>query len=203
MEQSIVEIISQHGYLALYILLVIGIIGLPLPDETLMTFVGSLTAEGGMLKYGTTLVISYCGAMTGMLVSYLLGYRIGQPFLYRFGKWVMLTPARLDKAEGWFHRYGLWTVFFGYFVPGLRQLTCYWAGVTRVPLWKYALYAGSGGLLWAATFVTLGHFIGGSVQYVMPLVHRYMRAAVAIAAVAGGAGLYLYWRMRKKKKSES
>ncbi len=120
MEQSIVEIISQHGYLALYILLVIGIIGLPLPDETLMTFVGSLTAEGGMLKYGTTLVISYCGAMTGMLVSYLLGYRIGQPFLYRFGKWVMLTPARLDKAEGWFHRYGLWTVFFRVFCSRIK-----------------------------------------------------------------------------------
>lgn len=198
MEQSFVDIINQHGYWALYLLLVIGIVGLPIPDETLMTFVGSLTAVDGLLSYTGTLIVSYCGAMTGMLISYTLGYKVGQPFLYRYGKWIMLTPERLAKAEGWFHKYGLWTVFFGYFIPGLRQLTCYWAGVSRVTFWRYLIYAGGGAVIWVCTFVTLGHFIGNNIEPIMQLIHHYLGLFVVIVLVIGLIAGLLYWKKRKR-----
>src|ERR1700730_6330116 len=132
MHQALYNFVTDYGYIALYILLSAGIIGLPIPDETLMTFVGSLTAPGGPFAYSTALLVIYAGTMTGMIVSYMLGHRVGKPFIYKYGKWIKLTPSRIERAEAWFKRFGLWAVFFGYFVPGVRHFTCYLAGVSGV-----------------------------------------------------------------------
>jgi membrane protein DedA with SNARE-associated domain len=192
-------LIEQYGYIALYCLLAVGIVGLPVPDEILMTTVGSLTSTGGPLTFGKTFAVSFAGAMSGMLVSYYLGKSVGKPFLYKYGKWVKLTPKRLEKAEGWFKKYGLWTVMFGYYVPGVRHFTCYLAGVSNVVLWRYLLFAGSGAFIWCLSFLALGHFIGANAAQIMELVHHYLGMTFAIVAVLAAIVLYLYIRYRRKQ----
>ncbi|MFC5452506.1 DedA family protein [Paenibacillus aestuarii] len=199
MKEVIFEFINQYGYIALYILLSAGIVGVPVPDETLMAVVGSLTAPGGPFKFTTALIVIYAGTMTGMIVSYVLGHRVGKPLLYRYGKWFKLTPARIEKAEGWFQKYGLWTVFFGYFVPGVRHFTCYLSGVSGVKFYKYLFYAGTGAMLWCTTFLTLGHFIGRNLDSMFELIHKYMGMSFLILAVAAIAGAWIYIRFRKRK----
>jgi membrane protein DedA with SNARE-associated domain len=198
LQDMLIGFIEQFGYIAMYLLLAVGIVGLPIPDETLMTFVGSLTAPGGPFTYSKALLVLYAGTMTGMVVSYTLGHRIGKPLLFRFGKWIKLTPSRIEKAEGWFKKYGLWTVFFGYFVPGVRHFTCYLAGVSGVKWWRYALFAGSGALVWCITFLTLGHFIGRNLDAMLYLIHKYVGFCVAGIVIAVIIGVYLYLRYRKK-----
>lgn len=103
--EHLLQLIDHYGYFALYGLLALGIVGIPVPDEILMTTVGSLTAaEEPLLSFGVTLAVSFCGAMTGMVVSYILGRKVGKPFLYKYGKWVKLTPERLHVAENWFKK---------------------------------------------------------------------------------------------------
>ncbi|GIP32129.1 DedA family protein [Paenibacillus sp. J2TS4] len=153
------EMIAQYGYIALYFLLALGIIGLPIPDEVLMTFVGYL-ASIGIFGYSAAVSVSLLGAMSGMILSYELGRKIGKPLIWKYGKWLLLTPERLEKAEGWFNRYGLWTVSFGYFIPGIRHLTCYLSGISGIERRKYWLFAGAGALVWCVLFITLGYFIG-------------------------------------------
>jgi membrane protein DedA with SNARE-associated domain len=189
--------ILQYGYAALYGLLAVGIIGLPVPDEILMTFVGYLVSIG-WFSFPASLAACFAGSMTGMLLSYYVGNKVGKPFLCKYGKWVKLTPARLEKAEGWFQRFGLWTVFFGYFVPGVRHFTCYLAGISGVRIWRYLLYAGSGALVWTVTFITLGRFIGHNLDAVMPLVHRYVGFGIAGAAILAALAWLLIIRSRKK-----
>ncbi|TDF95991.1 DedA family protein [Paenibacillus piri] len=196
---EILLLIESYGYIALYCLLAVGIIGIPVPDEILMTTVGSLTVTGGPLTFGTSFIVSFAGTMTGMMVSYYLGKSVGKPFLYRYGKWVKLTPQRLERAEGWFKKYGLWTVAFGYYVPGVRHFTCYLAGVSGVVLWRYLLFAGSGALVWCLTFLSLGHFIGYNAPAIMELVHHYMGISVPIIIAVLGTGGYIYWRYRRKR----
>jgi membrane protein DedA with SNARE-associated domain len=173
LQETLKEFIVQYGYFAIYVLLALGIVGLPVPDEILMIFVGYLTIVG-LLTYWIAIAVSFAGAMTGMTLSYLFGHKVGKPFLVKYGKWVKLTPERLGKAESWFHKYGLWTVFFGYFVPGVRHFTCYLAGASRVKFWRYLLYAGTGALVWCIAFITLGHFLGLSVQAVFYIIHRFV-----------------------------
>ncbi|MCD1259136.1 DedA family protein [Paenibacillus athensensis] len=164
----------------------------------MLTVVGSWTAPGGPFTFTKALMCVYAGTMTGMVVSYALGHRVGKPFLYRFGKWVKLTPSRLERAERWFHKYGLWTVFFGYFVPGLRHLTCYLSGMSGVKFYKYVLYAGTGALLWCTSFLVLGHFIGRNLESMLHMLHGYIGMSVAAVAVLAGLVLWLLLRFRKR-----
>ncbi|TXK85979.1 DedA family protein [Paenibacillus sp. N3.4] len=199
MKEALYDFIGHYGYIALYLLLSAGIVGVPIPDETLMAFVGSLTAPGGPFDFVTTLLVIYAGTMTGMIVSYLIGHRVGKPFLYRFGKWFKLTPSRIERAEGWFKKYGLWTVFFGYFVPGVRHFTCYLSGVSGVKFYKYLLYAGTGALLWCTTFLTLGHFIGSNLDGLFQLIHQYVGISLLIIAGLAFVIVSIYLRYRKRR----
>jgi membrane protein DedA with SNARE-associated domain len=189
--------ILEYGYAALFGLLAVGIIGLPVPDEILMTFVGYLTSIG-WFSYPGAVAVCFFGSMTGMIISYYIGHKVGKPFLWKYGKWIKLTPKRLTMAEGWFHRFGMWTVTFGYFVPGVRHFTCYLAGISGVRLWKYLFYAGSGALVWSLTFITLGHFIGENIDGVMKVVHRYIGIGLLVVGAAAGAGIY--WVLKNRKR---
>ncbi|MEF3303868.1 DedA family protein [Paenibacillus sp. GYB003] len=153
------DLIGQYGYIALYVLLALGIVGIPVPDELLLTFIGYL-ASIGMFYYPAAVAVSLMGAMTGMVVSYWVGRSVGKPALRKYGKWIKLTPKRLGTAERWFDRYGPWTVSFGYFIPGIRHLTCYLSGVSGMSQRKYLLFAGVGALVWCLFFITLGYFVG-------------------------------------------
>lgn len=143
----------------MYGLLALGIVGIPVPDELLLTFVGYLTSLG-TFAFPLAVAVSLMGAMTGMLVSYWAGRKLGKPALRKYGKWIKLTPRRLRKVERWFCRYGPWTISIGYFIPGIRHLTCYLSGVSGMSQRKYLAYAGVGALLWCLCFITLGYFVG-------------------------------------------
>lgn len=91
---TVESLIINYGYFALYGILALGIIGLPVPDEVLMTFVGYLTSTH-VMNYPLALIVSICGSVTGMFVSYTIGSKIGQPFLLKYGKWLKLTPKRI------------------------------------------------------------------------------------------------------------
>lgn len=190
--------ILEYGYAAMYGLLAVGIIGLPVPDEILMTFVGYLTSIG-WFSYPVAVTVCFFGSMTGMTISYFIGHKVGKPFLWKYGKWIKLTPKRLSLVEGWFSRFGMWTVTFGYFVPGVRHFTCYLAGISGVRLWRYLAYAGSGALVWALTFITLGHFIGSNLDSVMHMVHRYVGIALIVLAAGGAVGALVYLKRSRKR----
>jgi len=168
--QGALHFLSEYGYIALYLLLAAGIVGIPVPDETLMLAVGGLSVHGHF-SYSMVLLVSFLGSMTGMLISYTVGRKVGSGLLQRYGKWVHLPPERLAKAERWFHKYGGLSIIFGYFIPGIRHVTCYFAGVTRVPFIRYLCYAGSGAIIWCFVFVTLGRFVGSN----WPVIHRFVR----------------------------
>ncbi len=199
MQQMLLDLIWTYRYMALFGLLALGIIGLPIPDETLMTFVGSLTAYGHM-NFALSVAVSFAGSMSGMLISYWIGRRVGKPFLDRYGKWFGLNPSRLVKGEKWFLKHGVWAITFGYFVPGVRHLTCYLAGMSGIRFLRYVVFAGSGALVWCFTFVTLGRIIGRNWEKVVNLVHVYLGRGLAIAIVVCLLALILYMRIRRKKK---
>ncbi|MVO98567.1 VTT domain-containing protein [Paenibacillus lutrae] len=198
MKETVFELISAYGYPALYALLAAGIIGLPVPDETLMTFIGSLTLENGPLSFTYSWIVSYMGTMTGMMISYTVGKRLGKPFLYKVSRWIRLKPEKLERAEKWFHKHGMWAIFFGYFVPGLRHLTCYYAGVSGIPLLRYVLFAGSGALVWCTVFLSLGHFIGENFEIVLQALHKYLGITITVLVIVGALCFLIYYILRKK-----
>lgn len=149
----------HYGSFALFALLAIGIILLPVPDETLMVLAGIFIYNGD-LHLHTTLLAAYFGAICGISVSYLIGRTVGHHLLYKYGGWLGLTEPRLKEVHNWFEHYGKWTLFLGYFIPGVRHLTGIVAGSTELSFRSFALFAYSGAIVWASTFMSIGYFVG-------------------------------------------
>jgi membrane protein DedA with SNARE-associated domain len=187
--------IETYGYLGVFGSLMLGMFGLPIPDETILTFVGFLIFK----KYFhpiPTLLTAFLGSIFGVTLNYLVGRYLGVPLLHNYGKYLYITPEKLARAHQWFEKYGKWSLFGGYFFPGLRHLTAFSAGVSELGYWKFAPCAYSGGLLWVVTFLTVGYMVGDEWHLVIPVVESYLWALVT-GLIVLAAAVYLVYRMRR------
>jgi membrane protein DedA with SNARE-associated domain len=198
MEQQVLAWISHYGYPAIFCLLMLGIVGLPVPDETLLTFTGYLIYAGHFSLVPAFATVM-AGTTCGITLSYVLGRTFGLALIHRFGKYVHLTEERLAKAHRFFERVGHWSLTFGYFVPGVRHLTAYAAGVSTVQPHIFAVFAYLGAFLWASTFLSLGYFLGDRWEVVSAQIHHHLMIATCI--VGGVAVLYLLWRKLRNRQS--
>ncbi len=195
--ESILHWVTQYGYAAIFGLLVLGIVGLPIPDETMLIFAGYLIYRG-RLQAVPTFVAALAGSACGMSLSYALGRTIGPYLLRRFGRYVHVTEERLARVRGWFHRAGHWTLTFGYYVPGVRHLTAYVAGASNLELPHFALFAYSGGALWCTSFLALGYFLGEKWSRTGERV-QWNLAGGAAAIILLFLAAQFFWRRRKAR----
>jgi membrane protein DedA with SNARE-associated domain len=151
--------LTQYGSFALFGLLALGIILLPIPDETLLILAGVFASKGKLLLL-PTIIASFAGSMCGITVSFLLGAGFGKYLINHYGGWIGFTQSKRDMVYSWFKRYGKWTLVFGYFIPGVRHLTGVLAGMGKLEYPQFALFAYSGAAIWASTFLSLGYFLG-------------------------------------------
>ena len=197
MREIALQWIMRHGYAGIFSLLVFGIVGLPVPDEWLLTFSGYLIFRQ-TLKFFPTFAAAFLGSACGITVSYTLGRIFDSVVLVRYG-WVFhLTPERLKRVHTWFERRGRWTLLVGYFIPGVRHLTGYVAGASELSYVNFALFAYTGAFCWAAVFITLGYVLGEEWDRVIGSLHQVtlLVAAVVAACIAAYAG-FLYFRRKR------
>jgi len=188
--------LNQYGSIMLFILLALGIIALPVPEETLMVIAGIFMKQGD-LNIHSTIIAAYLGSIVGITVSYLIGRTAGFYLLHKYGSWFGVTDDRLQKAHQWFEKYGKWTLTFGYFVPGVRHFTGVSAGVAKLEYHYFALFAYGGALLWVSTFLSIGYFFGNyGIEKLGELELKDQWATLFI--IAGVVGLAFWWYKKKK-----
>lgn len=189
--------LSHYGYVGLFVLLMFGVIGVPVPEETLLTFAGVLVYRG-RLEIGPTLLAAFLGSCCGITVSYGLGREIGRVLTRRLGRVIRVTPEQLQRVETWFERVGHWGLLVGYFLPGIRHLTAVVAGGTRLRFVDFALFAYTGALLWSFTFVALGALAGRHWVRISERLHEnlWLASGVVVACLLA-AFLVRRWRARR------
>ncbi len=185
--------VAMHGYWALYLLLALGIVGLPVPDETLLVFAGYLIGRGTLHPLWT-FAAAVAGAWTGISISYTLGRTLGLGVVHRFGRFLHITETRILRVHRWFDHIGHWALFVGYYIAGVRHFTAILAGTSGVSVQTFLAYAWTGGALWVTTFITLGYYIGEDWKRIAELVHEYLLVASIVVIVA--ALLVYFWRRR-------
>jgi membrane protein DedA with SNARE-associated domain len=190
--------VAAHGYWALYLLLALGVVGLPIPDETLLVFTGYLIGRGTLNPVGA-FAAAVAGAWTGISGSYLLGRTLGVSVVHRYGKYIHFTEARLAYVHRWFDRIGHWMLVAGYYIAGVRHFTAVVAGMSKLEFPTFMAYAWTGGALWVTTFLSLGYFLGENWRQVAELVHRYIVYA-SVAIVAAAVLWYFFWKKRAKTR---
>jgi len=193
--EAVFRWVSNYGYAGLFSLLILGIVGLPVPDETLLVFSGYLIFKGRLHPLWAFLA-AFAGSSCGISISYLIGRTLGYHAVLRYGKYVHITPERLDRAHGWFQRVGDWLLFIGYFIPGVRHVTALVAGTSELEYKKFASFAYCGAAVWVAVFLSVGYFVGENWQTALATVHRYLLEFAIGFAVLAACGWWIY----KKRK---
>jgi membrane protein DedA with SNARE-associated domain len=188
--------IANYGYWGIATLLALGIVGLPIPDETLLTFAGYLLFRGE-LKPAPTVLSALAGSMSGITISYLLGRTTGYPLLHKYGRYVRITEHEIHRVHDFYQRKGGLSLTFGYYIAGVRHLTAYAAGASKLEYPVFAAYAYGGAALWCGTFLTLGYLLGERWNEILEAVHRFgLLAAGVIGAAALAYGVW-WFRFRR------
>ncbi len=188
----ILPLIGRYGYLAVFLGVMAESAGVPLPGETILIAAGALVHHG-TLGPVEVLLSGILGAITGDQIGYWAGRKGGRAFVLRWGRYVFVTPERLERAEGFFDRHGGEAVFFARFVAGLRAFGALAAGTSRMPWRKFFLYNALGGATWATAAVGAGYFLWASIGAVE---HWLGRASLFLAAAVVLA-LALRWAYRR------
>jgi len=186
--------LANYGYFAIFFLLMLGIVGPLIPDDTILVLSG-LAVHRGQLQLGTTIAVAYAGSLCGITLSYTLGRTGAIYVLERFPPVERWVNRHLPQVQTWFERYGKWTLFFGYFIAGVRHVTALAAGMSNVRLKTFALFAWPGGLAWVISFISIGYFLGAEWEQI----HRRFNRGALIGAALVAAIALIAWYLRRKK----
>ncbi|HEU4965463.1 MAG TPA: DedA family protein [Bacilli bacterium] len=198
-QSVIVDVIVHYGYFGLFVLLMLGIAGIPLPDEALMAVAG-YQVHVGHLNFWGVLAAAALGSSCGITLSYYLGRFLGREVVKRFGKFFHLTEERLLKVEQYMERYGGLAIFFGYFVPGLRHVTALSAGFGQMKFRLFALPAYLGALFWTGVFLVLGRYLGKEIHKLEHLLYPFRFWILALVVVSFGTPLVVRIVKRRMEK---
>lgn len=202
MESVVLEWVATYGYVAIFTLLVLGIVGLPVPDEFLLTSCGFLVYQG-TLQLVPTVASALAGSITGITCSYILGRTVGWKFLHsRLGRMLHIKDEHIRRVHDWFDSIGHWALMIGYFVPGVRHFTAVVAGTSKLELGSFAMYAYTGAAIWVGIFVFIGYHFGSRWKAILGVVeHHLTLGSIALGVVAAAYLAYLYLRRKKRART--
>jgi membrane protein DedA with SNARE-associated domain len=187
------QFLANYGYFAVFGLLMLGIVGPLIPDETILVLAGIAIHRGEMNPL-ITFAVALAGSLCGITLSYVLG-RKGVIYALRHVPVLERHVGKyLPQVHKWFERFGKWTLFFGYFIAGIRHFTALVAGASELPPGPFALYAYSGAAVWVACFLTIGYYLGEGWENKAQSIDRI----VFIIAVAIAIAALIWWRFRKR-----
>ena len=166
----------------------------PLPSEVILPMAGLASSRGSFTLF-EALFWTTAGSIVGAMLLYGLGAWLGVARLRAIAARVpLLHPEDIDRTVAWFSRHGGKAVFFGRMIPIFRSLISIPAGITRMPLWRFALLTTAGSLVWNSIFVLSGFLLGEQWH----IVERYadILQYVVIAGAALAVAWFLYARVR-------
>jgi membrane protein DedA with SNARE-associated domain len=179
-----ISLIDHFGYGGLFTVLLLGNIGAPVGAEIIMPVAGGLTATGHLPFLWLTIVVAVLGELAGGTIGYIVGRFGGRPLIDRYGRFVHLSHANLDRVHGFFERYGSFAIFICRFVPVIRGIVSIPAGLAEMNLAQFYFWYALGSTIFCGSLVWLGIAVGRHLDDVLPLVHKTGLIALAFAVVA-------------------
>lgn len=187
--------VHNYEYPAIVLLLMLGIVGLPIPDETLLLFVGYLSFKGE-LSIPLSLPAAVLGSACGITISYGLGYFLGPRVSTTVGPWLHIDRTHFLTARRWVCQWGKYGLLVAYFVPGLRHLSALTLGAAGLRYPTFAIFAYTGAVVWSTTFITAGYLLGEEWESSSLALHQTFRW-IGIGAVIMMVGLIMVMILRR------
>ena len=195
---ALAPFIDTYGYLGVALLVTLEDFGLPVPGETTLIAASFFAGVEGHLNIILVAVVAFIAAVVGDNIGFAIGQYGGHPLLERFGKYIFLTPERINKAEAFFNRHGGKVVTIARFVEGLRQANGLIAGISSMRWPKFILFNAIGAALWVGLWASVGYFGGSHIQTFL----RY-QLYVTLVVVAGLVLFATYKIIERKRRKSS
>lgn len=165
----IIDWIANYGYLAIILLMALESACMPVPSEIVMPFAGYLVYQSALPGYDgvamTLLGITVAGAVgcsIGSVVAYAVGYRMGRPFIAKYGKYVLIREKHMVTAEKWFAKYGDAATFVSRLLPIIRTVISLPAGIAKMRFPRFLMYSFVGSVPWTLLLGYIGYSLGPS-----------------------------------------
>ena len=197
----IAEIMEAFGYPGIVLVILIENLFPPIPSEIVLPFAGFMTTQGSLTLFGVVVAATF-GSVLGALALYGVGVWFGRDRIYwiarRYGRWLTVGEQDVQRAEDWFARYGIWTVFFCRMVPVLRSLISIPGGLVRMNLAVFVLYTALGSVIWNLLLSGVGAVLGAAWPAVSRWVNLYQDVVIALLALAVAA--FLLYRLASRRE---
>lgn len=178
-------VLEHYGYLAVGGFVLLEDFGVPVPGEILLIS-AAIFAGAGQLNIALVVAVAVLGAVIGDNIGYAVGRLGGRPLAERWGRFIFLTPARLDRAETFFTAHGGKVVTVARFIEGLRQVNGLLAGIAGMHWLKFLGFNALGAALWVGTWAGLGFVAGTHMAVIYAEFERYRWYAIGVLVLIGG-----------------
>lgn len=191
------SLLQHYGYVGVFVILGLEVVGIPFPAETTLTLTG-IAWTAGTLSIVPLVIMAALGNIVGSTIAYGIGKYLGRAVILRYGRYVGITDRRLSRVEEQFRKYQWGILVVGKFIAGIRVLIPYLAGLNAMPFIRFTIVNSISAVVWVVTFVLLGNYIGKLWDNVHPFIMQYLGLTIIIAAVL--LGLYIWWKVHERKK---
>ncbi|HIS18712.1 MAG TPA: DedA family protein [Candidatus Coprovivens excrementavium] len=203
MQDLIITIMNQFGYLGVFLLITLENVFPPIPSEVILLFGGFMTTYT-KLNIIIMIIAATLGSIFGAIILYYIGKifnkeRLKKIISGKIGKVLRLKNSDIDKADEWFDKKGQKTVFICRFIPIVRSLISIPAGMSEMPLVKFLIYTTLGSLIWNTVLIIIGSIVGANWVSILTILDTYSNIVLVLLIVAFVAFVYLFYRSKMKK----
>ena len=191
--------LDHYGYWAIALLLLLENIGVPVvPGEFAMISGAIFAGSRAGLNIVVVAVVAFVASVVGAEIGYLIGRFAGRELILHYGRYIMIKPHHLDRAEAIVDRYGGIVVVIARFIVGLREANGIIAGITQMRWLTFTVYNVIGAAIWVATWVTIGDVAGDHLDTIYADINRYsLYVFGALVVLVAG---YIAWRVIRRRR---
>lgn len=194
----LISTIGSWGYMGIFLLMFLESSFFPFPSEVVMIPAGYLAQKGEMNLF-LAIFIGAFGSLAGALFNYYLSFYLGRDLLLKYGRYIGITPQKMEKFETFFNAHGEIATFTSRLIPGIRQYISLPAGLAKMNITRFSLYTSLGAGIWVSILVALGYFIGHNEK----LIHKYLSYITIGLMIAICLTLISYYFYQLKNRSHA
>jgi len=197
MEQWITSVMSDFGYAGIFFLIMLENIFPPIPSELILTVGGFMTTTTTMTIPGV-IAAATGGSVLGAVVLYGIGLLLDverlEKLIDKYGNLLKVKHEDIRRADSWFDRFGIWTIFFGRLIPLVRSLISIPAGMANMKFWQFLLFTTLGTLLWNTVLVYVGEAVGDNREKILEQMDIYSNIVYALIVLVTLAAVWNYFK---------
>jgi membrane protein DedA with SNARE-associated domain len=206
--QTLHDLVVHFGYAGLFVVVVLGNLGMPAALEVMVPTAGALAAQGHLAAIGplagwiVVAVVATFGELLGATILYTIGFYGGLPFVHRYGKYIRFSRHEYDRVHAFFERYGRPTVFWCRFIPFVRGVSSLPAGISRMQKRYFFTYTLLGSAIFCFGLSYLGNVAGNNLDAIVGSLHKAALVIVVLLVVLAVGGFVVLRARRKKAQAD-